>query len=89
MSKVPSKNEVVIALKRLHEKYGLDVEFDTKTIAEELGCDPAVLFDGNTDSGPLFELKQEGRVSGDYASDKTKDFTGKSWGLQGGHVVWD
>ena len=76
-------------LKNLHSTHGLDVCFDTKTIAEELECDPALLFNADTDSGPLFELLQEGRVGGDYATDKTTDFTGKSWFLRGGRIEWE
>ena len=85
----PTKQEVTECLKELHSAHGLDICFDTKTIAESLKCDPAVLFDADTDSGPLFELLQEGRVEGDYSSDKTLDFTGKSWRLCGGRMEWN
>jgi hypothetical protein len=86
---VPTKEQVVECLKALHADHGLDVCFDTKTIAEWLECDPAVLFNADTDSGPLFELIQDGRVCGDFASDKTNDFTGKDWSLRGGRIEWD
>lgn len=85
----PTKQEVTECLKELHSTHGLGICFDTKTIAESLKCDPAVLFDADTDSGPLFELLQEGRVEGDYSSDKTLDFTGKSWRLCGGRMEWN
>lgn len=84
----PTKEQVINCLKELHSEFGLDVCFDTKTIAERLNCDPAVLYT-DMDSGPLFDLLSEGRVAGDYASDKTSDYTGKDWQLMGGKIEWD
>lgn len=88
-TQVPTKKEVIECLKKLHSTHGLEIHFSTKIVAESLKCDPATLFDADTDSGPLFELLQDGRVEGDYASDNTLDFTGKSWRLLGGRMEWE
>ncbi len=77
---VPTVEEVGDALKALHEDHGAGVAFLTHQIAKWLACDPDVLFNADTEEGPLYKMFSEGLVGCD------SKFT--CWGLRGA-MQWE
>lgn len=74
-ARVPTKKEIREVLLDMHREHGLDVSFGHLTLAKNLECDPACLFNADTETGPLYEMMQNGEVGGNYK--------GEHWCLKG------
>ena len=74
---IPTAEDVFQCLKSFHEEHGLGIYFDTNDIARKLKCDPALLFNRDTEAGPLYKMLESGQVCGD------RGYCSVSWALRG------